>query len=150
MFVLKLSGYIQRILHFCAFINYNKIIDLSQNCLILDGEEPVYHSYYQWIPYLFFIQVIYLKAIFTKKLIYSENTRKGDVLRDRYQPIHRNPVCYPRQNNVIYLHFECFLKLLPFPGKYYILERGSQGRVYKLQGVVFEQQVEILEWLGEV
>ena len=33
-------------------------------------------------------------------------TRKGDALRNRNPPIHRNLVCYLRQNNVIYLYFE--------------------------------------------
>ena len=29
-------------------------------------------------------------------------------VRHRNQPMHRNPVCYPRQNNVIYQYFEYF------------------------------------------
>ena len=36
------------------------------------------------------------------------NDRKGDILRHRNPPIHKNPVWYPRQNNVIYLYFEYF------------------------------------------
>ena len=34
--------------------------------------------------------------------------RQNQVLRDRNLPIHKNPVCYPRQNDVIYLYFEYF------------------------------------------
>ena len=37
---------------------------------------------------------------------------KGDGLRLRKIPIHRNHVCYQRQNNVIYLYFEYFLILI--------------------------------------
>ena len=36
--------------------------------------------------------------------LYQLWIRKGDILRDRNSTIHRNPVCYPRQNNVLYLN----------------------------------------------
>ena len=59
--------------------------------------------------------------------------RKGDILRHRKPPIHRNPVCYTRQNKVIYLYFKYFLKVFLFTDKKVLVGHGRSNDMLNLR-----------------
>ena len=96
-------------------------------------KSPLYlYLYYILLYVCLVIVIVYLINMKVLYLIFEVTFRKRDVLRDRNLPIHRNPVCYPRQKNVIYMYFEYFpgLQCIMKPPLYFYL-------LYTFTSIVF-------------